>query len=50
LFRCYVVQVWCSPRALVSLLMLSVLAGNSSAHAREWEFRGFTIAESTPVF
>jgi hypothetical protein len=30
--------------------MLSVLAGNASAHAGQWEFQGFTIAESTPVF
>jgi hypothetical protein len=37
-------------RALLFLLMLSVLAGNTRAHAREWEFQGFTIAESTPVF
>jgi hypothetical protein len=38
------------PRALLFLLMLSVLAGNTGAHAGEWEFQGFTIAESTPVF
>jgi hypothetical protein len=38
------------PRALFSLLMLSVLAGNASAYAGQWEFQGFTIAESTPVF
>jgi hypothetical protein len=40
----------CSPRVLLSLLMLSVLAGNHSAQAGEWELQGFTIAESTPVF
>src|ERR1700687_5950021 len=38
------------PRALFSLLMLSVLAGNARAYAGQWEFQGFTIAESTPVF
>jgi hypothetical protein len=40
----------CRLRVLLSLLMLSVLAGNHSAQAREWEVQGFTIAESTPVF
>ena len=37
-------------RALPFLLMLSVLASNTGAHAGEWEFQGFTIAESTSVF
>jgi hypothetical protein len=40
----------CRPRVLLSLLMLSLLAGNHSAQAGEWELQGFTIAESTPVF
>src|SRR5216684_2268900 len=40
----------CSRRALLFLLMLSVLAVDVSAHAAEWEFQAFTIAESTPVF
>jgi hypothetical protein len=40
----------CGPRALLFLLMLSVLVGNVSAQAEEWEFQGFTLAESTPVF
>ena len=39
-----------TPRALLSLLILSVLASNSSIYAAEWEFQGFTIAESTQVF
>ena len=41
---------WCSLRVLLSLLILDVFGGNLSAHAGEWEFQGFTIAESTPVF
>jgi hypothetical protein len=40
----------CGPRALFSLLMLCVLAGNGSADAGQWEFQGITIAESTPVY
>jgi len=38
------------PRALLFLLMLTELLGNASAYAGAWEFQGFTIAESTPVF
>src|ERR1700757_592308 len=40
----------CGPRALLFLLMLTEFLGNASAHAEEWAFQGFTIAESTPVF
>ena len=40
----------CDPRALLFLLALTVLLGNASAHAGEWKFQGFTIAESTAVF
>lgn len=34
----------------LSLLMLSVLAGNYSTQAAQWQFQGFTIEESTPIF
>ncbi len=40
----------CGPRALLFLLLLTELLGNVGADAREWEFQGFTITESTPVF
>jgi hypothetical protein len=40
----------CRPRALLFLLALTGLLRNASALAGEWEFQGFTIAESTPVF
>lgn len=40
----------CDPRVLLFLLALTGLLGNASAHAGQWKFQGFTIAESTAVF
>jgi hypothetical protein len=51
LFHCFDnALTGCGPRALISLLMLCVLAGSGSADAGQFEFQGFTFAESTPVF
>src|SRR5207244_8256989 len=50
-FRCFDYALTrCGARAVLSLLMLSVLAGNGTADAEQWEFQGFSIAESTPVY